>query len=150
VFVPVVLLAGNGQLPEGWLGFATVSAILLSSAIAFSRDDAKTADFFFTGFPSYWNIVALYIVALHWGRTPNALVLLTLVTLVFVPIGYVYPSRTPHLRGVTVLFGIVWGVAIVAIILTLPAPATWLVYGSFAYPLYYVVLSLYLQRHRRL
>ena len=149
VFVPVVLVARNGQLPDGWLGLTTASAVLLSSAIAFSRDDAKTADFFFTGFPSYWNIVALYLAALHWGRTANAMVLLTLVALVFVPIGYVYPSRTPYLRGLTVTLGIVWGVAIVAIILTLPAPPTWLVYGSFAYPVYYALLSLYLQRHRR-
>ena len=41
-------------------------AMLLSSAYGFAAADAKTDDHFFTGFPSYWNIVVLYLYA---GRT---------------------------------------------------------------------------------
>src|SRR5204862_6115517 len=33
---------------------------LLASAYGFSRANAKTADGFFLGFPSYWNVVAFY------------------------------------------------------------------------------------------
>jgi len=149
VFVPAVLLVRNGMLPEGAVGLGVVAGILLSSAIAFCREDAKTDDYFFTGFPSYWNIVVLYLAALVWGPAANAAVLATFVVLVFVRIGYIYPSRTPQFRRLTVTLGIVWGIAIVAMIWLLPAPPPWLVYGSLTYPVYYGALSLYLHRHRR-
>lgn len=149
VFVPAVLLVRNGMLPEGGVGLAVVAAILLSSAIAFCREDAKTDDYFFTGFPSYWNIVVLYLAALRWSPVANAVVLLAFVALVFVRIGYIYPSRTPQFRALTVTLGIVWGLAIVAMIWLLPAPPPALVYGSLAYPVYYAALSLYLHQRRR-
>ena len=60
VFVPHADLYRAGDLPEGW-GLAVAAVVLLSSAYGFASLDAKTDDYFFTGFPSYWNIVALYI-----------------------------------------------------------------------------------------
>jgi phosphatidylcholine synthase len=148
VFVPAVLAVRNGMLPAGLTGLVVVAAILLSSAIAFCREDAKTDDYFFTGFPSYWNIVVLYLAALAWSPVANAAVLLAFVALVFVRIGYIYPSRTPQFRALTVTLGIVWGIAIVAMIRLLPSPPAWLVYGSLAYPVYYAALSLYLHVKR--
>ena len=59
VFVPAFVAASRGLLPAGSAGWVVVAAVLLSSAFGFSREDAKTADHFFTGFPSYWNIVAV-------------------------------------------------------------------------------------------
>ena len=35
---------------------------LLASCYQFCRSDAKTDDHFFLGFPSYWNVVAFYVV----------------------------------------------------------------------------------------
>ena len=40
----------------------------------------------------------------------------------FVPIGYVYPSRTPTLRTLTVLLGSLWGVLVFVIVWRLPDP----------------------------
>src|SRR3954471_12326721 len=60
VFLPILLLYCAGDLPAGW-GGAVASVVLLSSAYGFGSSDAKTSDHFFTGFPSYWNIVALYL-----------------------------------------------------------------------------------------
>ena len=76
------------------------AAMLLSSAYGFSRKDAKTPDHFFTGFPSYWNVVIFYLLVAGWSSVVNAAILLTFVVLVFVPIRYVYPSRTPILAAV--------------------------------------------------
>ncbi len=56
VFLPVLLLYHAGDLPRGAAGFLTAAAVLLSSAYGFASLDAKTEDYFFTGFPSYWNI----------------------------------------------------------------------------------------------
>lgn len=148
VFVPVVLLYVWGLLPEPG-GLAVAACPLVASLYGFARTDAKTADHFFTGFPSYWNIVVLYLAALAWSPAANAAALLAFVALVFVRIGYIYPSRTPQFRTLTVTLGIAWGISVVAMIWLLPSPPAWLVYGSLAYPVYYGLLSLYLHSRRR-
>jgi phosphatidylcholine synthase len=127
---------------------AIAVAVLLSSAYGFCRTDAKTTDHFFTGFPSYWNIVALYMVGLGTSPTTNAIALIIFVALVFVPIGYVYPSRTPKWQALSVALGLAWGAAMALVIWTLPSPPAWLVWGSLLYPVYYGALSLYLHARR--
>ena len=149
VFVPAFAIQHAGVLPSGFIGWLVVAAILFSSAFGFSRQDAKTSDHFFTGFPSYWNIVAVYLVALRLPTAANAIFLLICAAGVFVPIGYVYPSRTVTLRRVTVASGIVWGIMVVAIIWLLPTPPQWLVLTSLAYPVYYLALSFVLSPQRR-
>lgn len=147
VFVPMLILYLAGDLPEGW-GFWVVAAVLLSSGYGFASLDAKTSDYFFTGFPSYWNIVALY---LHAAGTPplfNAALLLGLVAMVFVRIGYVYPSRTPVLRGTTNLLGAVWAAMMVAVVWLLPEVPQALLVGSLFFPVYYTVLSFWLHARR--
>lgn len=148
VFVPVFILRHDGLLPAGASGLVVAAAVLLSSAYGFSREDAKTPDHFFTGFPSYWNIVAVYMVALQLPPTANAAILCGFVALVFVPVGYVYPSRTPRWQAATVAAGIVWGLAMAATIWLMPTPPLWLVWTSLAYPVYYFALSLTLHRQR--
>ena len=147
VFVPALLLYQAGLLPEGW-GAAVAAAMLLSSGYGFSTTDAKTEDYFFTGFPSYWNIVALYLYAARLAPSLNAIILLVLSALVFVRIGYVYPTRTPILRGLTIALCVVWGLMILAIILMLPDVPPLLLTTSLFFPIYYTVLSLALNARR--
>lgn len=148
VFVPMLILYLAGDLPAGW-GIWVVAAVLLSSGYGFASLDAKTSDYFFTGFPSYWNIVALY---LHAAGSPplfNAALLLALVVMVFVRIGYVYPSRTPILRGLTNLLGAVWALMMLAVVWLLPDVPRVLLIGSLFFPVYYTVLSFWLHARRR-
>lgn len=147
VFAPALLLYQAGLLPDGW-DAVVVGTILVSSAYGFSATDAKTPDNFFTGFPSYWNIVALYLYAAHLGPVLNATTLLVLSGLVFVRIGYVYPTRTPVLRGLTIALSIVWSLMMLGIILMLPDVPPMLLVSSLWFPIYYTVLSLVLQARR--
>jgi len=147
VFVPLLILYRGGHLPDGW-GLAVCAAVLLSSGYGFASLDAKTSDYFFTGFPSYWNIVALYI---HAAQTPpavNGVILLVLVALVFVRIGWIYPSRTPVLQTLTNVLGLVWTVMMLWITYLLPDVPRWLLISSLFFPLYYTVFSLWLHVHR--
>ena len=98
-FVPMVLLWSAGYLGDGTS--ATVLAVvpLVASAYQFCRVDAKTDDHLFLGFPSYWNIAAFYVVVLDLAPGVVAVLLLVCAALVFVPIGYVYPSRTTTLQA---------------------------------------------------
>ena len=147
VFVPALLLFHAGVLPPGW-GAGVAAAMLLSSAYGFSATDAKTEDYFFTGFPSYWNIVALYLYAAKLPPLVNAIILLVLSALVFVRIGYVYPTRTPVLRGLTIALCVIWGVMTVAMIGMLPDVPPLLLTVSLFFPIYYTVLSLALNARR--
>jgi phosphatidylcholine synthase len=88
-------------------------------------------------------------VALESNPALNAALLLTLAALVFVRIGYVYPSRTPIWRKATLALGALWAVAMLVVVWTLPDPPRALTIGSLVFPVYYVVLSLALQRRRR-
>jgi phosphatidylcholine synthase len=69
--------------------------------------------------------------------------------MVFVRIGYVYPSRTPVLRGLTNLLGGVWAVMMLAVVWLLPDVPGGLLIGSLFFPVYYTVLSFWLHARRR-
>lgn len=145
VFVPVLLLLQAGLLPAGW-GTGVAAAVLLASAYGFSQSEAKveTGDYFFTGFPSYWNIVALYLYVWRLEPTVAAILLLVLALLVFVPIRYVYPSRTVTLRATTLALGALWGLLMLWAVWRLPDGAEpWLTL-SLVFPVYYTALSLWL------
>lgn len=148
VFVPMLLVWRAELLPPRW-DVPVIAAVLVGSALGFVHADAKTPDHFFVGFPSYWNIVALYLVAFGWPRPVNSLVLIALTALIFVRVGYIYPSRTPVLRGLTVGLGLAWGAMVAGIVATLPAPPRSLVRLSLFYPFYYTVLSWVLHRRRQ-
>ncbi len=143
VIVPVVFLYQFQLLPaSGTLLF--VVAILLASAYGFCQAEAKTHDFFFTGFPSYWNIVTFYLYA---GGTPiwlNGSVVCILAIGVFIPVRYIYPTRTVRLRLVTNTLGALWVGVVLLLLSQFPHPQPWLVVASLYYPLYYAALSFYL------
>jgi phosphatidylcholine synthase len=147
VFVPLLLIYRAGDVPRGWAA-VPVAAVLLSSAYGFCAADAKSQDNFFTGFPSYWNIVALYLHAARLGAGWSAGILLVLSALVFVRNGYIYPTRTPVLRGLTLALGAVWGLMVLGMIAMMPDVPGWFVIASLFFPVYYLVLSLILDRRR--
>jgi phosphatidylcholine synthase len=144
VFVPALFVWRAILVPESWMLYVT-GAMLLSSAYGFNRDDAKTADHFFTGFPSYWNIVVFYLLLLSWPTWINGVILLILAVLVFVPIRYVYPTRMTVLSWPTNVLGGMWGVLILAMLWQYPAISKPVLFASFVFPAYYVALSIALQ-----
>ena len=141
VFVPALFVWRALLVPDAW-AIPVASAILLSSAYGFNQDAAKTADHFFTGFPSYWNIVVFYLYVLHGSQIFNAIVLLGLAVMVFVPMRYVYPTRTPRWRMATLALAMAWGIVMLIMLWQLPVVTPALLWGSFVFPLYYVALSL--------
>ena len=148
VFVPAVIV-WQAELVTGASTIPVVAAMLLSSLFGFVSDDAKTEDQFFTGFPSYWNVVALYLVILGLSTGMNAAILLVTSALVFVRIGYIYPTRTTTARTTTLGLGLLWAVMMLVLILQLPAPNQSLAWVSLFFPVYYIVLSLILHARRR-
>jgi phosphatidylcholine synthase len=136
--LPLLLVWRAEVLPPGWAPW--LLAPLLASAYGFSRTDAKTADGHFLGFPSYWNVVALYLFLL---RPPPAVALalvLGFTALTLVPAKYLYPSQPGPLRAWTLGLGAVWGAMVLAMLL-IPAPPRALVLVSLFFPAYYLLAS---------
>jgi phosphatidylcholine synthase len=140
-FVPAFFVWRGLVVPEPWTVTVAV-AMLLASAYGFSHAEAKTDDHFFTGFPSYWNVVTLYMLLARWPPRANLVVLLGLAVLVFVPIRYVYPSRTPVWWWATNLLGYAWSAALVLMLWQYPDVSQPVLWMSYVYPAYYFVLSL--------
>jgi phosphatidylcholine synthase len=149
VFVPALFVWRSLLVPDAW-AVGVAAAMLLSSAYGFSRTDAKTPDHFFTGFPSYWNIVTFYLLVAKWPAPVNAAILLALAVLVFVPIRYIYPSRTSVARRLTNVFGIVWGGLMLLMLWQYPAVSRAIIIASLIFPVYYVTLSFWLHFRRNL
>jgi phosphatidylcholine synthase len=148
VFVPALMVWHSPLVPAGW-GVPIGCAMLVASGYGFNRDDAKTADHYFTGFPSYWNIVVLYLLVSGLHPGVNAVLLLALVVLVFVPTRYIYPSRTPIWPVPTNLLGAAWAVIVLLMIWQYPAVSRTLLLASLVFPIYYLALSFAVGRKRR-
>jgi phosphatidylcholine synthase len=143
--LPLLLVWRAGILPAGQAWWLLVP--LLASAYGFSQVAAKTADGFFLGFPSYWNLVAFYLYILRPSAWLAIAVLVALALLTFVPIRYLYPSQRGQLNRWTTVLGMVWGVFLAWIILQ---PGDWqpddphirrLTVISLVYPGYYLAAS---------
>lgn len=145
-FLPSMALVIFKLVPEN---FEFIAAIpLMASGYGFCQTGAKT-DEAFVGFPSYWNIVLLYLFVLELDPVWNALILVFLAIMVFIPIHYLYPSRTPFLMPYTVGFGCIWAGIILAISLNPLAPwaRLWALI-SLSYVAFYTIASII--HHRRI
>ena len=149
-FVPILLIYRAEWIPwpaEFWVAFP-----LIASLFGFAHLGAKAEEQgFFRGFPSYWNIVALYIAAWFHQYGPNVVlaILLFLSLLTVTPIRFVYPNRPPCWPLFFVGGGILWLPTVLAIIFLYPNVPSWLILLSALYPVLYCGISIYLDRKLR-
>ncbi|KPV52521.1 CDP-diacylglycerol O-phosphatidyltransferase [Kouleothrix aurantiaca] len=144
VFAPILLIWQLGLLPAGVGGVVMAALPLLASSYQFCRVDAKTDDHFFLGFPSYWNVIAFYAIVLNLSPATVGAVLIFWSIMVFVPIRYLYPTRTVAFRSTTLTLSALWLLSFVIILAQMPTPNMLLVNFSLLYMVYYVILSLYM------
>jgi len=124
--------------------------VVLVSAYQFSQVDAKTTDFYFKGFPSYWNIVVFYLYILKLPVMTNAIIIVLLMIAIFVPVKYVYPTRLEGLskkawlRMAFLVATIAWGLIILELLWQFPDVNRWLLNLSLFYVALYFGVSIYL------
>jgi phosphatidylcholine synthase len=114
---------------------------LLASAYGFSRANAKTADGFFLGFPSYWNVVAFYLYLLEPRVTISLAVIVGFALLTFVPARYLYITRGGPFATLMLVSGVVWAALTFVLAVGPLAERKTLAQISLVYPLAYLVLS---------
>ena len=150
-FLPLMLMARMQWLPEPvWLW---VVPALIASLFGFANRDAKDeSDGFFLGFPSYWNVVALYA---GFAQGPagvwfNAALVLGLAALTVAPVRFLYPNLAPRPWKMPILIGgAVWVGILLVMLANYPDSPGWLIGASLIYPAFYTILSFRLDRARR-
>jgi phosphatidylcholine synthase len=116
-------------------------APLLASAYGFSQVGAKTQDGYFLGFPSYWNVIALYTFLLRPPLILLACTLILMVVLTFVPSRYLYPSMPGVLNRAAAALGAVWAAVILLVLLDVPSDPQRMAVLSLTYPAFYLLAS---------
>ena len=139
VFLPAVALVVFDLIPANltWVALLPLGA----SLYGFSQIQAK-ADASFVGFPSYWNILLLYLYILRPSAIWIVIILIFLSVMVFVPVRYIYPTRTRWLKSTTLILAAIYGIALIA--LCFYPDADWaknIALISLLYPLYYAIIS---------
>ncbi|MFN7949625.1 MAG: CDP-alcohol phosphatidyltransferase [Blastocatellia bacterium] len=137
--LPLLLIWRAGIMPAGqewWLLLP-----LLASAYGFCQTQAKTADNYFLGFPSYWNIVAFYLYLLRLPSWWSLAIVVVLALLTFVPSRYLYTTHGGPFSIVTNVFGSAWAVSLLVILAQMPDVSMWLVWASLSFPVYYMLAS---------
>jgi phosphatidylcholine synthase len=146
-FLPLGLIWHAAILPAGYEPWLFLP--LLASAYGFCQVQAKTDDGYFLGFPSLWNVVAVYLYALPFGKWTSLAMVITLAVLTFVPSRYLYPSLPGKLNRFMSILGIPWTIALVWIIFNLPDDSRWrlgpttsvVAWASLTYPILYLGAS---------
>lgn len=150
-FLPVMLLWRMEWVPRPAL--AWLAPALVASLLGFANVKAKQEEGgFFLGFPSYWNVFALYAGIAHarWGPWLPGVAALALAALTVMPVRFVYPNLAPPPWRAWVIGGaIAWTVLLVALLPAYPRPHGALVALSLVYPVFYFALSARLDRAAR-
>lgn len=144
--LPLLFIWRAGILPEHLSWWLLLP--LLASAYGFSQSDAKTEDHYFLGFPSYWNVVAIY---LYWLQPPawfSLSLIVVLALLTFVPSLYLYTSHRGPFSRLTNWLLAAWAALLVLILAKFfDDPKPWMKLSA-AFPLYYFGLSWWITLRR--
>lgn len=137
--IPLLFIWRAGLLPAGWEPCLLFP--LIASAYGFCQTDAKTPDGYFLGFPSYWNVIALYLYWLKLDPWTALTLCMAFATLTFVPMKYLYPSTGGPFSGFMLVGGALYVILLGALMLGLQWQRENLILLSLAYPLSYLAAS---------
>ena len=137
--VPLLLIWRAALLP-GHLAWLLLLP-LLSSAYGFSQVHAKTADGFFLGFPSYWNVVSFYLYVFHPDAWVSVALIVTLAVLTFIPTPYIYATRGGPFARLINIGAVFWFMLLGLVLLGFGGDPRTLALVSLVYPLTYLALS---------
>jgi len=134
--LPLLLIWRAGLLSDAHQPWLLVP--LVASAYGFCQVQAKTDDNYFLGFPSYWNVVALYLYVIRLPEPWALAVILLFALLTFVPARYLYTSRGGRFDLLTNLLGAAWAVSLLVILWKWHSAPRLLAIASLAYPAFYM------------
>jgi phosphatidylcholine synthase len=141
VFVPAYAIAAGGLLPP-WLGAPAGIAIVMTGAIYFADRQMKTADNYFRGFPTLWNVVAFYLFVLKPVPWLAAALVALLAVLTFVPFKFLHPFRVARLRMVSMGALVLWSLLAAYALAQSLDPGPWVAAGLVILAAYFLGVGL--------
>ena len=142
VIVPTLLLYEAGLLPSS-VRLVCCAAILLVSLFHYTNLKAITDDFRFRGFPAMWNFVVFYLFVLGLSQFWNVVVIAVVCCLHFVPIDFIYPTRTIRVKKLTFSLVLLMAVVNLVILIQYPVRNSLLLTISLVIVGYLMAVSLY-------
>src|ERR1044072_786675 len=142
VIFSTLFLYEAGLLPSS-VRFVCCAAILLVSCYHYTNLKAITDDFHFRGFPAMWNFVVFYLFVLGLDPIWNVVVIAVVCCLHFVPIDFIYPTRTVRLKKLTFSLVLLLAVVNLVILIQHPLRNTMLLTISLLIIGYLMAMSLY-------
>lgn len=142
VIVPTLLVYVAGLVPSS-IRLICCGAMLLVSCYHYTNLKAITGDFRFRGFPAMWNFVVFYIFVLELDPIWNVVIIAVFCSLHFIPIDFIYPTRTIRLKKLTFSLVLVLAVVNLTILIQHPLRNSALLAGSLAIVGYLMAISLY-------
>lgn len=146
VWAPVLILYTENLVTNPiWLGLPIIGSLYVYGHPSMKEVDGEA---YFVGFPSYWNVLVLYV---YWLRPPEMVVISLLtffMVLSFIPTRYLYPSKNPKYPLFTIGLALVW-LAMIIMMLSQEQPNHNWVIASLFYPIYYMGVSFYVEMSYR-
>jgi phosphatidylcholine synthase len=100
--IPAYLIY-QAHLVPSTLNFLGAAIILLVSTLYYGKEGMVSNDLYFVGFPVMWNLVAFYLYYVtDFSMIVNFILIIFFAILHFVPIKYLYPSRTQKFKKLNV------------------------------------------------
>ena len=145
--VPCIWIYVSSVVSTGWLIPSTIM-ITISSSYQFCQMNAKTDDHFFVGFPSYWNVIVIFMLCFQSSQEINQIVIVILTIFSFIPIKYIYLSRTEYIskskvvKVFTFLFTMLASIATFCAVIVYPmkTPSPFIVI-ILAFTIFYILFS---------
>jgi phosphatidylcholine synthase len=142
-----LLLVWRAEVLPGQLAWLLLLP-LLASAYGFSQVNVKTADGFFLGFPSYWNIVAYYLFVLHPAAWASVTLIVTCSVLTFVPTPYIYATRGGPFSKTINIGSAIWFLSLGFVLFGPELQRRPVALLSLLYPVMYLALSAFVALER--
>ena len=146
VVVPVAFLMHLNMVPQQYETFVA-GLILLSCAIWWARNDNKTDDSWFVGFPCMWNLVVVTFLLLKTPPIQVMLISIVLCALQLTNIKFPHPVRVTILRPISLSLSIIYliGIAVLSWNYTYPTqdPTLLTKFILLALPVYVSLLAIW-------
>lgn len=148
-FIPTFIIYEANLVP-GNLNFFAATIILVTSAIYYGKDGMVSKDFYFIGFPVLWNLVAFYLFYVcGLSKLGNFIAIVFFAILHFVPIKFLYPTRTKKFMKLNILISLVFILSNLIIILIVEfkfeylSKLSFIKYLSLASTFYFGVIAIF-------
>ena len=97
------------------------AAVMAVSCYTFANVNMKSSDYYFVGFPAIWNVVVLYFYLFNTKEIAwqiNAITVVGLCILTFIPVKFVHPLRVTHWREITIPMTVLWAAMTLSLIIS--------------------------------